>query len=101
VDLADKETGEMPADAPLSPTLRQDGQTVFRWASFEMTTDSGSFSTLAIWSMIRMLAWCGMKAPRSSGPILLKEHPELSGKPALQVGFGAGLVFAAQVVILP
>ena len=31
----------------------------------------------------------------------LKEHPELSGKPALQVGFGAGLVFAAQVVILP
>ena len=32
---------------------------------------------------------------------LLKEHPELSGKPALQVGFGAGLVFAAHVVILP
>ena len=32
---------------------------------------------------------------------LLKEHPELSGKPALQIGFGAGLVFAAQVVILP
>ncbi len=32
---------------------------------------------------------------------LLDEQPELSGKPALQIGFGAGLVFAAQVVILP
>ncbi|MCT1367389.1 beta-ketoacyl-ACP synthase III [uncultured Kocuria sp.] len=32
---------------------------------------------------------------------LLKEQPELSGKPALQIGFGAGLVFAAQVIILP
>ncbi|MEZ3161049.1 beta-ketoacyl-ACP synthase III [Microbacterium sp. BWT-B31] len=32
---------------------------------------------------------------------LLKEHPELSGGLALQIGFGAGLVFAAQVVVLP
>lgn len=32
---------------------------------------------------------------------LLRENPELSGKPALQIGFGAGLVYAAQVVILP
>jgi 3-oxoacyl-[acyl-carrier-protein] synthase-3 len=32
---------------------------------------------------------------------LLEEHPELSGRPALQIGFGAGLVYAAQVVILP
>jgi 3-oxoacyl-[acyl-carrier-protein] synthase-3 len=32
---------------------------------------------------------------------LLQEHPELSGGLALQIGFGAGLVFAAQVVVLP
>ena len=32
---------------------------------------------------------------------LLSENPELSGKLALQIGFGAGLVYAAQVVRLP
>lgn len=32
---------------------------------------------------------------------LLTEHPELHGKNALLIGFGAGLVFAAQVVELP
>lgn len=32
---------------------------------------------------------------------LMTENPELSGGLALQIGFGAGLVFAAQVVVLP
>ena len=32
---------------------------------------------------------------------LLEEHPEASGGYALQIGFGAGLVFGAQVVRLP
>jgi 3-oxoacyl-[acyl-carrier-protein] synthase-3 len=32
---------------------------------------------------------------------LLREHPELSGGLALQIGFGAGLVYGAQVVRLP
>ncbi|MDX2375440.1 ketoacyl-ACP synthase III [Microbacterium sp. LRZ72] len=32
---------------------------------------------------------------------LLEEHPELAGGLALQIGFGAGLVFGAQVVVLP
>ena len=32
---------------------------------------------------------------------VLEEHPELSGGLALQIGFGAGLVFGAQVVVLP
>ena len=32
---------------------------------------------------------------------LLLENPELSGGLALQIGFGAGLVFGAQVVVLP
>lgn len=32
---------------------------------------------------------------------LLQEHPELSGGLALQIGFGAGLVYGAQVVELP
>jgi 3-oxoacyl-[acyl-carrier-protein] synthase-3 len=32
---------------------------------------------------------------------LLEEHPELSGGLALQIGFGAGLVFSAHVVVRP
>lgn len=32
---------------------------------------------------------------------LLEEHPEVSGGLALQIGFGAGLVFGAQVIVLP
>lgn len=32
---------------------------------------------------------------------VLQEHPELSGGLALQIGFGAGLVYGAQVVVLP
>lgn len=32
---------------------------------------------------------------------LLAEHPECSGGLALQIGFGAGLVYGAQVVVLP
>ncbi|HLS92136.1 MAG TPA: beta-ketoacyl-ACP synthase III [Microbacterium sp.] len=32
---------------------------------------------------------------------LLEERPELSGGLCLQIGFGAGLVYAAQVVVLP
>ena len=32
---------------------------------------------------------------------LLEEHPEVSGGLALQIGFGAGLVLGAQVVVLP
>ncbi|MEX3609710.1 beta-ketoacyl-ACP synthase III [Rothia sp. LK2588] len=32
---------------------------------------------------------------------LLEENPDLSGQFALQIGFGAGLAFAAQVVVLP
>jgi len=62
--------------------------------------------------MIRMFAWCGMKAsissavtPAASIPIatqrLLDEGQVSSGALALQIGFGAGLVYAAQVVVLP
>ena len=32
---------------------------------------------------------------------LLEENPELTGGLALQIGFGAGLVYGAQVVRLP
>jgi len=32
---------------------------------------------------------------------LLQDHPELSGGLALEIGFGAGLVYGAQVVVLP
>lgn len=32
---------------------------------------------------------------------LLQDHPELKGGLALEIGFGAGLVFGAQVVVLP
>lgn len=32
---------------------------------------------------------------------ILAENPELSGKLALLIGFGAGLVYSSQVVVLP
>ncbi|MCR1163298.1 MULTISPECIES: beta-ketoacyl-ACP synthase III [Micrococcaceae] len=117
------------------PTLRQDGQTVFRWAVWEMAkvaqqaldaagidaADLAAFvphqaNMRIIDEMVKKL-----KLPESvvigrdiaqagntsaaSIPLathrLLKENPELSGGLALQIGFGAGLVFGAQVVVLP
>jgi 3-oxoacyl-[acyl-carrier-protein] synthase-3 len=117
------------------PTLRQEGQTVFRWAVWEMakvakqalevagvTADDlaafiphqanmriidefakqlGLPETVAI---ARDIATTG-NTSAASIPLathrLLAEHPELSGGLALQIGFGAGLVFGAQVVVLP
>ncbi|GAA4765166.1 beta-ketoacyl-ACP synthase III [Microbacterium gilvum] len=117
------------------PTLRQEGQTVFRWAVWEMAKvakatleaagvapgDLAAFiphqanmrivdefakqlglpDTVAI---ARDIADTG-NTSAASIPLathrLLQENPELSGGLALQIGFGAGLVFAAQVVVLP
>ncbi|MDO7882131.1 beta-ketoacyl-ACP synthase III [Antiquaquibacter soli] len=117
------------------PTLRQDGQTVFRWAVWEMakvakealevagvTADDlaafiphqanmriidefakqlGLPESVAI---ARDIATTG-NTSAASIPLathrLLEEHPELSGGLALQIGFGAGLVFGAQVIVLP
>ena len=117
------------------PTLRQEGQTVFRWAVWEMakvaqqaldvagvTSDQlGAFiphqanmriidefakqlklpDTVII---ARDIAHTGNTSAASiplATHALLAEHPELSGSLALQIGFGAGLVFGAQVVVLP
>ena len=134
-DLVDPETGEMDPDATLWPTLRQDGQTVFRWASWEgarvaqealdaaglAPEDLAAFVPhQANMRIIDQMAKV-LKLPESviiardiaeagntsaaSIPLathrLLAEHPELSGKPSLQIGFGAGLVYGAQVVLLP
>lgn len=117
------------------PTLRQEGQTVFRWAVWEMakvakealdragvTADQlsafvphqanmriidefakqlGLPDTVVI---ARDIATTG-NTSAASIPLathrLLEEHPELSGGLSLQIGFGAGLVFGAQVVVLP
>lgn len=123
------------AHSTLWPTLRQDGQTVFRWAVWEMakmakqaldeagiTTDdlSAFVPHQANMRIIDELAK-QLKLPEhvligrdiadagntsaASIPLathrLLAENPELSGKLSLQIGFGAGLVFGAQVVRLP
>jgi 3-oxoacyl-[acyl-carrier-protein] synthase-3 len=117
------------------PTLRQEGQTVFRWAVWDMAkvarkalevagveaSDLAAFiphqanmriidefakqlhlpDTVMI---ARDIATTG-NTSAASIPLathrLLAEHPELSGGLALQIGFGAGLVFGAQVVVLP
>ena len=119
----------------LWPTLRQDGQTVFRWAVWEMAKmakkaleqagitadDRGAFVPhQANMRIIDELAK-QLKLPEhviigrdiadagntsaASIPLathrLLAENPELSGKLSLQIGFGAGLVYGAQVVRLP
>ncbi|QEE61363.1 ketoacyl-ACP synthase III [Salinibacterium sp. dk2585] len=117
------------------PTLRQEGQTVFRWAVWDMAKvakraieaagitpdDLSAFiphqanmriidefakqlklpETVVI---ARDIATTG-NTSAASIPLathrLLEEHPELSGGLALQIGFGAGLVFGAQVIVLP
>lgn len=132
-DVALAAAGE--SHATLWPTLRQDGQTVFRWAVWEMAKmakkaleeagitadDLGAFVPhQANMRIIDELAK-QLKLPEhviiardiadagntsaASIPLathrLLAENPELSGKLSLQIGFGAGLVFGAQVVRLP
>jgi 3-oxoacyl-[acyl-carrier-protein] synthase-3 len=117
------------------PTMRQDGQTVFRWAVWEMAKvakqalDAAGITADDLAAFVphqanmRIIDELAkqLKLPESvvigrdiettgntsaaSIPLathrLLEEHPELSGGLALQIGFGAGLVYGAQVVRLP
>ena len=117
------------------PTLRQEGQTVFRWAVWDMAKvaklalDAAGVTAGDLAAFIPHQANMRiidefakqLKLPESvviardiattgntsaaSIPLathrLLEENPELSGGLALQIGFGAGLVFGAQVVVLP
>ncbi|WP_166864818.1 beta-ketoacyl-ACP synthase III [Salinibacterium sp. ZJ70] len=117
------------------PTLRQEGQTVFRWAVWEMAKVARQAlevagvepEDLALFvphqANLRIIDEFAkqLKLPETvviarditttgntsaaSIPLAthraLEEHPEISGGLALQIGFGAGLVFGAQVVRLP
>ncbi|MFF1633041.1 beta-ketoacyl-ACP synthase III [Leifsonia sp. NPDC058248] len=117
------------------PTLRQEGQTVFRWAVWEMAKVAKQALDAAGVTSDQLAAFIPhqanmrivdefakqLKLPdtvaiardiettgntsAASIPLathrLLEENPELSGGLALQIGFGAGLVFGAQVVVLP
>ena len=117
------------------PTMRQDGQTVFRWAVWEMAkvarqaieaagiTPEDLTAFVPHQANMRIIDELAkqLKLPESvligrdiattgntsaaSIPLathrLLEEHPEASGGLSLQIGFGAGLVFGAQVVRLP
>ncbi|PJJ72075.1 3-oxoacyl-[acyl-carrier-protein] synthase-3 [Diaminobutyricimonas aerilata] len=117
------------------PTLRQEGQTVFRWAVWEMAKVARQALDVAGVGPDDIVAFIPHQAnmrivdefakqlglPESvaigrdiadtgntsaaSIPLaahrLLQENPQLSGGLALQIGFGAGLVFGAQVVRLP
>ena len=117
------------------PTLRQDGQVVFRWAVWEMAKVAKQALEAAGIEASDLAAFVPHQAnmriidelakqlglpekvligrdiettgntSAASIPLathrLLAEHPELSGGLALQIGFGAGLVFGAQVVVLP
>lgn len=117
------------------PTLRQDGQSVFKWASFQMApvaeqamaaagvtpADIDAFiphqaNMRIIDQMIKQLKLPDDVAvardiadtgntSAASIPLatmrLLAEGQARSGDLALQIGFGAGLVYAAQVIVLP
>lgn len=117
------------------PTLRQEGQTVFRWAVWEMAKVAQRALDAAGITSDQLVAFIPHQAnmriidefakqlalpdnvaiardiettgntSAASIPLathrLLQEHPELSGGLALQIGFGAGLVYGAQVVRLP
>ncbi|MEE6272610.1 beta-ketoacyl-ACP synthase III [Georgenia wangjunii] len=117
------------------PTLRQEGPTVFKWASFQMVKVAREAMEAAgvlpeqIEAFIphqanmriidqlakqlglsedvviaRDIAETG-NTSAASIPLaterLLREGQVSSGALALQIGFGAGLVYAAQVVVLP
>jgi 3-oxoacyl-[acyl-carrier-protein] synthase-3 len=117
------------------PTLRQDGPSVFKWASFQMAPIAAKAIAEAgveaqdiqvfvphqanmriIDQMVKQLrlsddvvvardiAETG-NTSAASIPLaterLLAEGKARSGDLALQIGFGAGLVYAAQVVVLP
>jgi 3-oxoacyl-(acyl-carrier-protein) synthase III len=117
------------------PNIAQQGQTVFRWAVYQMSKvglqalevagvsidELGAF--IPHQANIRIIETMAkeMKLPdsvlvaddiRTNGntsaasiPLamdrILEEHPELHGKLALLIGYGAGLVYAGQVVELP
>lgn len=117
------------------PTLRQEGQTVFRWAVWEMAkvakqalevagVSADDLSALVTHQAnIRIIDELAkqLKLPESvvvardivytgntsaaSIPLamhsLLESGEVKSGGLALQIGFGAGLAFGAQVVVLP
>jgi 3-oxoacyl-[acyl-carrier-protein] synthase-3 len=117
------------------PTMRQDGQTVFRWAVWEMAkvakqaleaagiTADDLAAFIPHQANMRIIDELAkqLKLPEhvkigrdiettgntsaASIPLathrLLEENPELHGGLALQIGFGAGLVYGAQVVRLP
>jgi|TARA_B110000305_G_C19280311_1_gene558904 3-oxoacyl-[acyl-carrier-protein] synthase-3 len=117
------------------PTLTQEGQTVFRWAVWEMSKvakqaleaagiEASDLSALVMHQAnLRIIDEFAkqMKLPdtvviakdivdtgntsAASVPLamhrLLEEKKVASGGYALQIGFGAGLTFAAQVVELP
>jgi len=117
------------------PTLRQEGQTVFRWAVWEMAKvakaaleaagiEAADLSALVTHQAnIRIIDELAkqLKLPESvvvardivytgntsaaSVPLamhaLLESGEVKSGGLALEIGFGAGLAFGAQVVVLP
>jgi len=127
---------DLRADPSLGwPTLRQDGPSVFKWASFQMAPVAAKAMAEAgvtpgdiqafvphqanmriIDQMIKQLQLPETVAvardiaetgntSAASIPLatrrLLDEGLVRSGDLALQIGFGAGLVYAAQVVVLP
>lgn len=117
------------------PTMRQDGQTVFRWAVWEMAKVAKQALDAAGITVDDLAAFIPHQAnmriidelakqlrlpehvkigrdiettgntSAASIPLathrLLEENPDLHGGLALQIGFGAGLVYGAQVVRLP
>ena len=139
--LGANELLESAVDEPLEelanpwPTLRQDGQTVFRWAVWEMAKmarealaeaglkaeDLAAFiphqanmriidelaKQLKLPDTVLVARDIAENGNTSAASIpmamdrMRKAHPQVSGKFALQIGFGAGLVFGAQVVLLP
>ncbi len=126
---------EVRDDGAAFPTLRQEGPTVFKWASFKMAPvalqaiEAAGLTPDDIDVFIphqanvriidQLIKQIGLPAKVAVGrdivdsgntsaasiPLaterLLRDGDAKSGDLALQIGFGAGLVYAAQVVVLP
>lgn len=123
------------AEQRLWPTLRQDGQTVFRWAVWEMAKVAKQALETAGITADDLVAFVPHQAniriidelakqlglpdtvligrdiadagntSAASIPLamhrLREENPQIAGGYALQIGFGAGLVYGAQVIRVP
>ena len=94
------------------PSLRMNGNPVFKWASFTMAKTAAEALDAVLADLDRVVLpgvthYIARQGNTSAASIplaietLLESGEAHSGQTALIIGFGAGLVYAGQVIVLP